>query len=221
MSQNNRRGSASSSKSTGGGGAYAPPVSTAESDFDFCNAFWVFPGMKAAQGEGDKGDWGKEGYEVVLQRMRTGTKTMDDLRQMFKDRSVRCLLLGQGSGAVREVGRCAQGVRLSPASAEEVRPDDRPIARTMAATLSGACLRAGQPARAHAVRRRAHSLRWATIVPRSVAVACARLGRSTGAHAAPSRPVALSSNSDKSARTATQPNKPPSPAKPTKAPAAN
>lgn len=85
MSQNNRRGSASSSKSAGGG-AYTAPVSSSEADFDFCNAFWVFPGMKAAQGEGEKGDWGKEGYDVVLQRMKTGTKTMDDLRQMFKDR---------------------------------------------------------------------------------------------------------------------------------------
>lgn len=68
-------------------GTYRPPASNPAGEFDFCNAFWVFPGVKPLHHEGqDKADWGREGVEALLGRMRMGTRTLDELRGLFKDR---------------------------------------------------------------------------------------------------------------------------------------
>jgi len=83
-----RSASASSSRSIGAGeGVYREPGQAAAGEFDFCNAFWVFPAAKPQQADSqDKADWGRQGVEALLGRMRVGTKTLDELRAMFKDR---------------------------------------------------------------------------------------------------------------------------------------
>lgn len=82
-----RSASASSSRSHHPDGAYREPAAPTAGEFDFCNAFWVFPGIKPQHGEGpDKADWGKEGVEALLGRMKMGTRTLDDLKTLFKDR---------------------------------------------------------------------------------------------------------------------------------------
>ncbi|GAA5894310.1 hypothetical protein JCM6882_007627 [Rhodosporidiobolus microsporus] len=73
-------------------GAYVPPVHSSDADFDFCNAFWLTPQRSRLNGgrEGDEGeekDWGKEGYETLLARVRSGSRGLEELRGVLKERA--------------------------------------------------------------------------------------------------------------------------------------
>ncbi|GAA5833052.1 hypothetical protein JCM11251_006496 [Rhodosporidiobolus azoricus] len=73
-------------------GAYVPPVHSSDADFDFCNAFWLTPARSRINGnrEGDEGeekDWGKEGYETLMSRVKTGTRGLEELRGVLKERA--------------------------------------------------------------------------------------------------------------------------------------
>lgn len=74
-------------------GAYHPPTDTAPDAFDYCNAFWVDPhksreGGRRAEGDAEEKDWGKEGYETVMGRVKASAKVCDDLRALLKERCV-------------------------------------------------------------------------------------------------------------------------------------
>lgn len=60
------------------------------SDFDFCNAFWLTPQRSRAnhgrEETDEERDWGKEGYETVLARVRSGTRGLEELRGVLKER---------------------------------------------------------------------------------------------------------------------------------------
>ncbi|GAA5893857.1 hypothetical protein JCM5296_004620 [Sporobolomyces johnsonii] len=83
--------SLSLSRSTSQGeGLYVPPSYSTDSDYDFCNAFWVTPQRSRRDGadEGsDERDWGREGYETVMARVRAGGKVLEDLRGVFRERA--------------------------------------------------------------------------------------------------------------------------------------
>ncbi|BGP25996.1 formin-binding protein [Rhodotorula toruloides] len=73
-------------------GAYRPPTDTAPDAFDYCNAFWVDPqrsreGGRRAEGDAEEKDWGKEGYETVMGRVKASAKVCDDLRGLLKERA--------------------------------------------------------------------------------------------------------------------------------------
>ncbi|BGP33564.1 formin-binding protein [Rhodotorula toruloides] len=73
-------------------GAYHPPTDTAPDAFDYCNAFWVDPqksreGGRRAEGDAEEKDWGKEGYETVMGRVKASAKVCDDLRALLKERA--------------------------------------------------------------------------------------------------------------------------------------
>lgn len=92
-------------------GAYHPPTDTAPDAFDYCNAFWVDPqksreGGRRAEGDAEEKDWGKEGYETVMGRVKASAKVCEDLRALLKERCVclsrsdvllRPLLCGKGT----------------------------------------------------------------------------------------------------------------------------
>ncbi|GAA5973826.1 hypothetical protein JCM21900_005648 [Sporobolomyces salmonicolor] len=82
--------SLSLSRSTSQGeGLYVPPSYSTDSDYDFCNAFWVTPQRSRRDGadEGsEERDWGREGYETVMGRVRAGGKVLEDLRAVFRER---------------------------------------------------------------------------------------------------------------------------------------
>lgn len=83
-----RRSSGASAK----GDAYQPPI---PQDDAFCNNFW-----SGRNGQGATSTFeGKEGFEMLMSRMKAGTKTLEDLRSLFKERSVRCFVWF-GSNAV-------------------------------------------------------------------------------------------------------------------------
>ncbi|GAA5933744.1 uncharacterized protein JCM15063_001401 [Sporobolomyces koalae] len=76
----------------GGEGPYLPPTGQAptDSDYDFCNSFWVTPQRSrrdARDQDSEERDWGKEGYDTVLARVKSGTKVLDELRSIFKERA--------------------------------------------------------------------------------------------------------------------------------------
>lgn len=87
-----RRSSSSHSRhssSGAGAGAFEPETHSTDADYDFCNAYWVTAGRRPRGGstkEGDEEDWGKEGYETVMTRMKMGTKALEELKQFYKDR---------------------------------------------------------------------------------------------------------------------------------------
>ncbi|GAA6017334.1 hypothetical protein JCM11491_000636 [Sporobolomyces phaffii] len=72
-------------------GPYLPPSShPSESDFDFCNSFWVTPQRSRRDGrdeDSEERDWGKEGYDTVLARVKSANKVLDDLKSVFKERA--------------------------------------------------------------------------------------------------------------------------------------
>lgn len=104
-------------------GAYHPPTDTAPDAFDYCNAFWVDPqksreGGRRAEGDAEEKDWGKEGYETVMGRVKASAKVCEDLRALLKERCVcpsrsgmflRPLLCGKGT--LRR--RIQVGIRLA------------------------------------------------------------------------------------------------------------
>jgi hypothetical protein len=80
---------------------------SSDADYDFCNAYWVTTGRRRQAGEED---WGKEGYETILGRMRMGTKTLEDLRGVFKDRYVGAgLFLGRSGWRMPVEARRSEG----------------------------------------------------------------------------------------------------------------
>ncbi|GAA5823204.1 hypothetical protein JCM10212_003910 [Sporobolomyces blumeae] len=71
-------------------GTYVPPQAYTDQDFDFCNSFWVTPQRSrrdARDEDSEERDWGKEGYETVLGRVKAASKVLDDLRTVFKERA--------------------------------------------------------------------------------------------------------------------------------------
>ncbi|BGP17866.1 formin-binding protein [Rhodosporidiobolus nylandii] len=72
-------------------GAYVAPVHSVDADFDFCNAFWVSPQRSRANGgrsdDDQEVDWGKEGFERVLDRVKSGTRVLEDARGWLKERA--------------------------------------------------------------------------------------------------------------------------------------
>ncbi|GAA6035599.1 hypothetical protein JCM8097_004922 [Rhodosporidiobolus ruineniae] len=88
-------GSSSRPPSRGAGagaeGAYVPPTHASDADYDLCNAFWVTPQRSRANHGREAGDaevdWGREGYEVVLGRVRDAGRVLEDLRGVLKERA--------------------------------------------------------------------------------------------------------------------------------------
>ncbi|BGP56630.1 hypothetical protein JCM8202_000184 [Rhodotorula sphaerocarpa] len=81
------------STSGGGGasGAYQPPTDTSPDLYDFVNAFWT-DGQSSRNNRGRDPDdaeldWGKNGYDTVMGRVKAGSKVCDDLRALLKDRA--------------------------------------------------------------------------------------------------------------------------------------
>ncbi|GAA5954570.1 hypothetical protein JCM3765_003814 [Sporobolomyces pararoseus] len=72
-------------------GPYLPPANhPSDSDFDFCNSFWVTPQRSRRDGrdeDSEEKDWGKEGYETVLGRVKSANKVLEDLKSVFKERA--------------------------------------------------------------------------------------------------------------------------------------
>ncbi|KAK4049915.1 formin-binding protein [Microbotryomycetes sp. JL221] len=82
------------STSRGSIGVYDPSQhhlnASDDSQFDFCNAFWGQGPTQRSHGatrDGDEEDWGKMAYDTVLTRVKQGTRTLDDLKQFYKDRA--------------------------------------------------------------------------------------------------------------------------------------
>lgn len=77
----------------GGGGAsgpYQPPTDTSPDLYDFVNAFWT-DGQSSRNNRGRDPDdveldWGRNGYETVMGRVKAGNKVCDDLRALLKER---------------------------------------------------------------------------------------------------------------------------------------
>ncbi|GAA5888073.1 hypothetical protein JCM16303_001493 [Sporobolomyces ruberrimus] len=81
-----------SSHSSHSEGPYHPPSSQppTESDYDFCNSFWVTPQRSrrdVRDEDSEEKDWGKEGYETVLGRVKSASKVLDDLKGVFRERA--------------------------------------------------------------------------------------------------------------------------------------
>ena len=74
----------SSSSSSHNGGAFQPAVAVEESAFDFANAFWSFSGRRGATPS--TVDDGKEGYDALMGRMKLGSRTLEDLKGLFRER---------------------------------------------------------------------------------------------------------------------------------------
>lgn len=76
-----------SSSSSSRGGAFQPPVQPPdESVFAFANAFWSFSGKKGSASGSALVDDGREGYETLMSRMKLGSKTLEEMRALFKER---------------------------------------------------------------------------------------------------------------------------------------
>ncbi|KAI5481079.1 hypothetical protein MNV49_006265 [Pseudohyphozyma bogoriensis] len=55
---------------------------------DWCNSFWSFAGRRPGSSDDPKAYYdGREGYDALMGRMKAGTKTMEDLRALFKERA--------------------------------------------------------------------------------------------------------------------------------------
>ncbi|GAA6019994.1 hypothetical protein JCM10207_006752 [Rhodosporidiobolus poonsookiae] len=72
-------------------GQYVPPQSVHESDYDFCNAFWLTPQVSRANGGRDEADeerdWGRGGYETLLKRVGAGGRVLEDARGVLRERA--------------------------------------------------------------------------------------------------------------------------------------
>ncbi|KAM0750358.1 hypothetical protein T439DRAFT_326327 [Meredithblackwellia eburnea MCA 4105] len=81
------RRSSSGSSHHGASGNFQPQPVHEDSSFDFANAFWSFSG-KRSQTNTSPADEGREGYEALMNRMKVGSKTLEDLRSLFKERAL-------------------------------------------------------------------------------------------------------------------------------------
>ncbi|KAK4050223.1 formin-binding protein [Microbotryomycetes sp. JL201] len=82
-------------RSRGSVGVYEPAQQTSMysngAEYDFCNAFWGQGAQTRTHGatrDGDEDDWGRLAYDTVLQRVKQGTKVLEDLRAFYKERHV-------------------------------------------------------------------------------------------------------------------------------------
>ncbi|KAM0786278.1 hypothetical protein ACM66B_001758 [Microbotryomycetes sp. NB124-2] len=80
--------------SRGSIGVYEPTRQTSTysngAEYDFCNAFWGQGAQQRTHGatrDGDEDDWGRAAYETVLQRIKNGTKVLEDLKLFYKERA--------------------------------------------------------------------------------------------------------------------------------------
>ena len=51
----------------------------------FCNHFWSHAEKRALPGS-DPAELGKEGYDALMLRMREGTRTLEEMRTVYKER---------------------------------------------------------------------------------------------------------------------------------------
>jgi hypothetical protein len=64
---------------------YVPPVEALDSAF--CNSFWIQADKRALPGS-DPSELGAEGYNTIMQRMKNGSKTLEELRTFLRERLV-------------------------------------------------------------------------------------------------------------------------------------
>ncbi|GAA5852464.1 hypothetical protein JCM9279_003457 [Rhodotorula babjevae] len=81
-------------RSTSGGpvggsaqGEFRPPPDTSADLYDVCNAFWSAGHGGRRDADGKESDWGRDGYETVLGRVKSASKGIDDLRTLLKERA--------------------------------------------------------------------------------------------------------------------------------------
>lgn len=67
----------------GGGGAFTPPVEAM--DPSFCNNFWSQADKRPLPGS-DPAEQGREGYDNLMNRMKSGSKTLEEMRSFLKER---------------------------------------------------------------------------------------------------------------------------------------
>ncbi|GAA5990121.1 hypothetical protein JCM10908_005831 [Rhodotorula pacifica] len=86
-----RRRSTSGGGGGGASGPYQPPTDTSPDLYDFANAFWT-DGQSSRNNRGRDPDdveldWGRNGYETVMGRVKAGNKVSDDMRALLKERA--------------------------------------------------------------------------------------------------------------------------------------
>lgn len=59
-----------------------------ERAYDFCNAYWTRSQRRRAANGEDEMDWGEEGFRTLTGRMKMGTRTLEELRALLKERYV-------------------------------------------------------------------------------------------------------------------------------------
>ncbi|KPV74152.1 uncharacterized protein RHOBADRAFT_44637, partial [Rhodotorula graminis WP1] len=81
-------------RSTSGGpvggsaqGEFRPPQDTSADLYDVCNAFWSAGHGGRRDADGKESDWGKEGFETVLGRVKSASKGIEDMRALLKERA--------------------------------------------------------------------------------------------------------------------------------------
>ena len=70
--------------STGSSGAFQAEQREVLSH-SFCNHFWSHAEKRALPGS-DPAELGKEGYDALMARMREGTRTLEEMRTVYKER---------------------------------------------------------------------------------------------------------------------------------------
>lgn len=85
--QQPRPRSRSRSQSATGGAFHPDEEPPTKSDYNFCNAFWTnHNAVLRAEPGAFGGELVKEGYENLMGRMKMGTRTVEDLRTVFRER---------------------------------------------------------------------------------------------------------------------------------------
>lgn len=64
---------------------YQPPVEPLDSAF--CNSFWIQADKRLLPGS-DPAELGSEGYNTIMQRMKNGSRTLEELRTFLRERLV-------------------------------------------------------------------------------------------------------------------------------------
>jgi len=152
-------------RSTSGGpvggsaqGEFRPPSDTSADLYDVCNAFWSAGHGGRRDADGKESDWGKEGYETVLGRVKSASKGIEDMRALLKER---CALLSHSllSCAVERGGCRPSRGGEGPAGGGG---ESTGRAATASGTAHRARHRAAAPASARLCRRclQQHSHLW-------------------------------------------------------------